>query len=134
MASPKYCTSCGVSVSALDERCPACAVVVRRRCIVCGTKNSAENRFCSSCGTAQAIAGSHGSMRLLVPAKELADDTTSQGGERREVTVVFVDASNFTAAATRLDSEDVYRFIDEAMRLLVSVVARYEGTVDKFTG
>ncbi|HEY3054428.1 MAG TPA: adenylate/guanylate cyclase domain-containing protein [Thermoanaerobaculia bacterium] len=56
------------------------------------------------------------------------------GSERREVTVVFVDASNFTAASRLLDSEDVYLFIDEAMRLLAEVVQDYEGTIDKFTG
>ena len=54
--------------------------------------------------------------------------------ERREVTVLFVDVFNFTAASHQLDSEDVYLFIDEAMSLLADVVHKYEGTIDKFTG
>ncbi len=55
-------------------------------------------------------------------------------GEQREVTVLFLDVTNFTAASHRLDSEDIYLIIDEAMRLLVDIVYKYEGTVDKFTG
>jgi class 3 adenylate cyclase len=55
-------------------------------------------------------------------------------GERREVTVLFLDVTNFTAASHQLDGEDVYLFIDEAMSLLVEVIHKYEGTVDKFTG
>jgi predicted ATPase/class 3 adenylate cyclase/Tfp pilus assembly protein PilF len=55
-------------------------------------------------------------------------------GERREVSVLFVDVTGFGAVAHTLDSEDVYVLIDQAMRLLVQVVYKYEGTVDKFTG
>lgn len=58
----------------------------------------------------------------------------NRGTERREVTVLFVDVTDFTATSSRLDSEDVYVFIDEAMRLLAAVVAEYDGTIDKFTG
>jgi len=56
------------------------------------------------------------------------------GGEQREVTVLFLDVTNFTDASHRLDSEDIYMIVDEAMRLLVEIVYKYEGTVDKFTG
>ncbi|GAB4422376.1 MAG: adenylate/guanylate cyclase domain-containing protein [Anaerolineae bacterium] len=55
-------------------------------------------------------------------------------GERRDVTVLFLDISNFTTASYYLDSEEVYIFIDEAMSLLVEVLQKYDGTVDKFTG
>jgi predicted ATPase/class 3 adenylate cyclase len=55
-------------------------------------------------------------------------------GERREVTVLFLDVTNFTAAAHLMDSEDVYVLIDEAMSLLIEVIYKYEGTIDKFTG
>jgi len=55
-------------------------------------------------------------------------------GERREVTVLFLDMANFTATAHVLDSEDIYLLTDEAMHLLAEVVYKYEGIIDKYTG
>lgn len=76
-------------------------------------------------------------LRSLMP-HSLANKIDAAGahisGEQREVTVLFLDVTNFTAASHRLDSEDVYLIVDEAMRLLVEIVYKYEGTVDKFTG
>jgi predicted ATPase/class 3 adenylate cyclase len=55
-------------------------------------------------------------------------------GERREVTVLFLDIVNFTTTAHTLGSEEVYLLTDEAMRLLAEVIYTYEGTIDKYTG
>jgi predicted ATPase/class 3 adenylate cyclase len=55
-------------------------------------------------------------------------------GERREVTVLFLDILNSTSAAHMLDSEDVYLWTDRAIRLLAEVIYEYEGTIDKYTG
>lgn len=76
-------------------------------------------------------------LRALMPAglvRKLDKATEHISGEQREVTVLFLDVTNFTAASHRLDSEDIYLIIDEAMRLLVEIIYKYEGTVDKFTG
>jgi class 3 adenylate cyclase len=54
-------------------------------------------------------------------------------GERREVTVLFLDLMDFTRLSKQIDSEETYLIVDEAMRLLVQIIYRYEGTVDKFT-
>lgn len=68
------------------------------------------------------------------PADKSGNGVTQISGEQREVTVLFLDVTNFTAASHRMDSEDIFLIIDEAMRLLVEIVYKYEGTVDKFTG
>lgn len=76
-------------------------------------------------------------LRALMPdglIRKIDKATEQISGEQREVTVLFLDVTNFTAASHRLDSEDIYLIIDEAMRLLVEIVYKYEGTVDKFTG
>ena len=76
-------------------------------------------------------------MRPRMP-KAMAEklNTASVRGlsERREVTVLFLDITNFTAASHNLENEEVYLFIDEAMSLLTEVIHKYEGTIDKFTG
>lgn len=50
------------------------------------------------------------------------------------MTVLFLDLMDFTRLSKQIDSEETYLIVDEAMRLLVQIIYRYEGTVDKFTG
>ena len=106
------------------------------------------HKFCGQCGTplqqAPATPGPDPcqdtgllDLRALMP-RALADKIRAVGdelaGERREIAVLFADIANFTCACQSLDSEDAYLVVDEVMSLLVSVVYKYEGTIDKFTG
>jgi adenylate cyclase len=47
---------------------------------------------------------------------------------------MFVDVTGFTAASHALDSEEVFVWMDEMMRILAATIARYDGTIDKYTG
>jgi class 3 adenylate cyclase len=67
-------------------------------------------------------------------AKKISSASSDILGERREVTVLFVNVSNCVSPAYELDSEDSFHLIDEVLRLLVDVVYKYEGSIDKFTG
>ncbi|MEI7768622.1 MAG: adenylate/guanylate cyclase domain-containing protein [Chloroflexales bacterium] len=87
------------------------------QCPSCGEHIPEDHRYCGYCG-----------IRLDTP---LDADPAS---EQREATVMFVDVTNFTAASHTMDSEQVFVWMDETMRLLAAVVDRYEGTIDKFTG
>lgn len=144
----RICTSCGHKNPDDIEICLHCAAVLGQACPSCGQPVPTGNKFCGQCGsrlpeatTAVAASRFHHealqNLRSLMPAT-LAEKINAAAvdilGERREVTVLFVDVMNFTAATRALDSEDVYLLIDEAMRLLVQVVYKYEGTIDKFTG
>jgi adenylate cyclase len=55
-------------------------------------------------------------------------------GERKQVTVVFVDCVGFTALSSRLDPEDLHGLMDGCFQRLLDAVHRYEGTVNQFTG
>ncbi len=55
-------------------------------------------------------------------------------GERRTVTVVFVDAVASTALAERLDEEDVYYLMQGAIARMMESVHSYEGVVTQFLG
>ena len=82
-------------------------------------------------------ANSRTDARALVPPKlatRMHSAATKHSGERREVTVLFLDSVDFTSASRELDNEDVYLVIDEVMRLSAEVIFKYEGTIDKFTG
>ena len=57
-----------------------------------------------------------------------------QGGENRVVTVMFVDIRNFTALSRKVQASDILQMLNEYYEILVDIVFRYEGTVDKFIG
>jgi predicted ATPase/class 3 adenylate cyclase len=75
-----------------------------------------------------------GTMSPVAWRAKIAPDAAEIVGERRDVTILFVSISNLTAASHTPDSAGVFIWIDEAMRLLLAAVHKYEGTVDKFTG
>ncbi|MEO6190332.1 MAG: adenylate/guanylate cyclase domain-containing protein, partial [Saprospiraceae bacterium] len=54
--------------------------------------------------------------------------------ERRLVTVMFADFSNFTAMSGKMDAEDLRALMNAAFSNLVPIIERYQGHVDKFIG
>jgi class 3 adenylate cyclase len=55
-------------------------------------------------------------------------------GQRRSVTVLFVDISGYTVLSGQLENEDLYTLIQETLSALAQAVYKYDGVVDKFTG
>lgn len=55
-------------------------------------------------------------------------------GQRREVTVLFLEINDFLQASKELDGEDFYLAVDEIIHLAANIIYKYEGTIDKFTG
>ncbi|HEU5033563.1 MAG TPA: adenylate/guanylate cyclase domain-containing protein [Mycobacteriales bacterium] len=86
------------------------------RCPVCGTPTVPGARFCHSCGA------------LL----DIEDDTAN--AERRIVTVLFGDLSDFTAWAEDLDPERVSVVTDRVLAALSRATTQMGGRVDKLTG
>jgi class 3 adenylate cyclase/tetratricopeptide (TPR) repeat protein len=87
-------------------------------CPVCFTPTVPGARFCFSCG-AQLAGGAAG---------------TDVETERRVVTVLFGDLSDFTSWAEDLDPERVGAVINRVLASLVAIVAEYGGHVDKLVG
>ena len=76
--------------------------------------------------------------RLLSP--DLAEMVVSgklkvqKGGESRVATVVFIDIRGFTAMSENTRPTEVLQMLNEYFEMVVEIVFRYEGTVDKFMG
>jgi Double zinc ribbon/Adenylate and Guanylate cyclase catalytic domain len=126
LAGTKFCGECGAP---LASGCPAC-----------GVSNPPANKFCGECGaplTQAASVGKFASPERYTP-KHLADKIlTSRSaleGERKQVTVLFVDVYGFTSLSAGLDPEDVHRVMARAFELMLGEVHRYEGTVNQFLG
>ena len=56
------------------------------------------------------------------------------GGERKEATVLFMDIRDFTALSEKLEPEQVVEFLNKYMTLMVDVISKTGGVVDKFIG
>lgn len=69
-----------------------------------------------------------------VVADGVLHDPDRLHGERREVTVLFADAVNFTHLSVSLDAETIFNLINALLSRLVECIHRYGGMVDKFTG
>jgi class 3 adenylate cyclase/tetratricopeptide (TPR) repeat protein len=85
-------------------------------CPVCGTVTVPGARFCHACGAA-------------LPAA-----AASPTAERRIVTVLFGDLSDFTAWAEGVDPERVGAVTDRVLAALAGAVTTFGGHVDKLTG
>ncbi len=54
--------------------------------------------------------------------------------ERREVTVLFADIRSFTAIAERMTAEEVVRMLNQYFSVMVDIVFKNNGLLDKFVG
>jgi len=86
-------------------------------CPVCGTPPVPGARFCHNCGAVLDIGG-----------------VTDATAERRIVTVLFGDLSDFTAWAEDLDPERVGVVTDRVLAALSRITLEMGGRVDKLTG
>lgn len=68
----------------------------------------------------------------------LADDLLKKdltlGGERKEVTVFFSDIRDFTAFSEGQSPEKVVEMLNEYFDVMVSIITKHGGVVDKFIG
>jgi adenylate cyclase len=88
--------------------------VSQTSCATCGTEPRAGARFCDACGSPITPVGPQ--------------------SEHKQVTVLFADVVRSMDLASRLDSERLREVMSELFNRCGAIVARYGGTVDKFTG
>ena len=134
------CARCQAENPAEARFCMACGAGLRRACSRCGTELPDEAQFCFACGQPQAGAGDaaeRGSPVSYTPkhlAEKILTSRSALEGERKQVTVLFVDVSGFTSLSERLDPEEVHGLMSRAFELMLAEVHRYEGTVNQFLG
>ena len=123
--------------------CEECAAPLARACSHCGRQLSATAKFCPTCAhptgypAQQSAAPRFSSPDSYTPkylAERILTSKSTLEGERKQVTVLFVDVSGFTSLSSRLDPEDVHRVMQRAFELMLAEVHRFEGTVNQFLG
>ncbi|MBI2896318.1 MAG: FHA domain-containing protein [Deltaproteobacteria bacterium] len=76
--------------------------------------------------------------RLLSPV--LAEQVVNgklevkKGGQKMQATVLFADIRGFTSMSESRDAQDVVDMLNEYFELMVEIIFKHEGTLDKFIG
>jgi len=134
------CSGCGQANPPAAQFCGGCGARLVAACPTCQAPNPPGNRFCHQCGGALepgAAADQFATPRSYTPrhlAEKILTTAGALQGERKQVTVLFVDVSGFTSLSERLDPEEVHRLMSRAFDLMLAEVHRYEGTVNQFLG
>ena len=56
------------------------------------------------------------------------------GGRRKELAVMFTDLAGFTSLAEGISPENVAKILNEHLTMMVQIILRHGGTIDKFIG
>ena len=140
------CPACRQDLRPGARFCDRCGAAVEARCPACGKSQRSQARFCDACGSSLGAGGP--SLATALPAaarapasytpRHLAERILTEGralrGERKEVTVLFVDVQGSTELAGALDPEEFHAVMDSAFQVMLDAVHRWEGTVNQFTG
>jgi predicted ATPase/class 3 adenylate cyclase len=125
-ATMKHCVECGARLPAI---CPAC-----------GSRNGPGQKFCGECGESLSdavVTTGSPSVRGYTPkhlAEKILKYRSAQEGERKNVTVLFVDVVESSRLAEELQPEAMHEIMDRLLRLMSEMVHRYEGTVNQYLG
>jgi len=57
-----------------------------------------------------------------------------RGGERRDISLLFVDVRGFTSMSERMDADDVVNVVQMYLDHLSGIIFTWDGTVDKYVG
>lgn len=72
--------------------------------------------------------------RTVVDEMLASGEEVKVGGQRRDISVVFVDIRGFTPMSEKLEPEQVIQVLNEYLDICTKAVFKYNGTLDKFIG
>jgi class 3 adenylate cyclase/tetratricopeptide (TPR) repeat protein/regulation of enolase protein 1 (concanavalin A-like superfamily) len=130
-----------------------CGAKLDNICPKCGAKLPSEAKFCMECGTNLVGSGfkpdpatvvavpkledMHTQLQSLIPdalAQKYLTAEQQATGENRPITALFADISGFTPLSATKSSETIFQMVQDCFKQLVSVVAKYEGSISGFRG
>jgi class 3 adenylate cyclase/tetratricopeptide (TPR) repeat protein len=142
------CSKCQFENPDSMSFCGGCGAKLEKRCLDCSATNPPHFKFCGNCGQDLSIRPEVASRDLSFDEKlakiqkylpnGLTEKVLSQRdkieGERRHVTIMFVDMKGSTPLAERLGPEQTFSLIDQVFEILIHKVHDYGGTVNELLG
>lgn len=135
------CLLCHTKNPATARFCLNCGAALVRRCASCQVELPPNARFCMHCGHAvQASTPADKARRSRLaaaapaPFAQKVRAAAPLTGERRVVTVLFVDVVGSTNLAEQLDVEAWTAVMNGAFERVSPVIYRYEGTIARLMG
>ena len=91
-------------------------------CPDCGKVNPSHSKFCNICG------------RNLENRSKSEKTAPEIRGERKYVSVLFADLSDYTSMSDKMDPEDVKEITLRIFKAISEIVSRYDGFIEKYVG
>src|SRR5262249_45245542 len=124
--------------------CTECGAPLRVRCPGCGAENAPAGKFCRGCGRALGATppAASPSQRTDSPEpytpphliEKVLTSRSALEGERKHITVLFVDVKGSLELASQVDPEQWHGIMDRFFAIVTASVHRFEGTVNQYTG
>jgi class 3 adenylate cyclase/tetratricopeptide (TPR) repeat protein len=143
------CPKCNAENRETRKFCAKCGEKLLNLCPKCASENLPDEQFCGECGhnltspLSTAVPKDLSFDEKLAKIQKylpggLTEKILSQKdrieGERRHVTIMFVDMKGFTPLTERLGPEETFSLMDKVFELIIHKVHDYEGTVNEMRG
>jgi len=142
------CPKCGFDNPDNMKFCGQCGNKLELICPKCGSVNPPGFRFCGECGAKLSgdlvaeikvpkLEDMHTQLQSLIPnalAEKYLSAEQQTTRENRPITALFADISGFTPLSTNRSSEEMFQLVQDCFKMLVSIVAKYEGSISGFRG
>jgi class 3 adenylate cyclase len=121
--------------------CLECGQRLALTCTACATELPAGAKFCKECGapvgTSAAVPSRTPAPDSYTPkhlAERIINSKAALEGERKQVTVLFVDLKGSMELLADRDPEEARKILDPVIEHMMETVHRYEGTVNQVMG
>jgi class 3 adenylate cyclase/tetratricopeptide (TPR) repeat protein len=143
------CQSCQFENPPGIKFCGECGTKLETVCPNCNALNPPQFKYCGECGynlTAPAEVARAKELsfdqKLSKIQKYLPGGLTEKilsqrdkiEGERRHVTIMFIDMKGFTPLTEKLGPEETFSLMDQVFEILIHKINDYEGTVNELRG
>ena len=116
------CPQCQFHNPQTARFCNNCGLKLEVACTDCGNVNPPHSKFCNICG------------QDLANLSKFEKTVSEIPGERKYVSVLFADLSDYTSMSDRMDPEDVKEITLRIFREISEIVSRYDGFIEKYVG